>query len=817
MKVALPGSSLRSVAGVAVLIVSALFISLLTTHFMDAHPVDQDAKVTSVKEVLRGDEQGSTLEHLGESFTLRGVLTSDPQILGDAASLVALQDDSGGITVFSEDTSKIAGHFKRGDLVEVYGKLTQFKGMGEVHLGVIKLLGSQPLPPPRDALAADLNGNRYKGQLVRMAGELTVPDNFANSNQGAILRDRSGQVPVMISRRFFANSRFIDRLLQGGPVVITGIASQACDNPPFRCGYRLIPRDEEDLAFAPVPPYRAISAGIALLMLVGLLLYLVRRRRSAEQRAREMSKLTESLKESEAALRKSQERYRELFENANDMVFTLDLEGNVVSLNKAGEHITGYTREEVQDKKITGCLAPSLLGPARPMLLGEPSGEPRQEYETEIVSKDGREVALEVSSRLIYEDGKPVAVQGIARDMTNRKELEEQLRQSQKMEAIGRLAGGVAHDFNNLLTVIKGHAELLENRIERNSPLRKDIEQIQQGSDRAASLTQQLLAFSRQQVLKPRVLDLNEVMTGMAKMLPRLIGEDIELVMLPSRVAAHVKADPGQLEQVILNLAVNARDAMPRGGKLTIQIIDAELDNRYIRQHAGVESGQYVLLAVSDDGCGMDAETQKHIFDPFFTTKDLGKGTGLGLATVYGVVKQSGGFVWVYSELGKGTTFKIYLPKVEPTLDASIPVKDSGQSLRGQETVLIVEDEDAVRELTREFLQSCGYSVIEARNGAEALQIAESHPKAIELLVTDVIMPGMSGPELAQSLSRLRPEIRILYVSGYTADAVPQGILNARAPFLSKPFSRDALLQNVREILSASLATRPETKPLRAP
>jgi PAS domain S-box-containing protein len=757
-----------------------------------------------VKEVLRGDEQSARLEHLGENFTLVGVLISDPLVVGQAASLVSLQDETGGLTLFTEDTNLLAGHFKRGDLVEVQGKLAQFKGMGEIHLGTIRQLDTRALPAPREVLAADLNGNRYKGELVRMAGQLIVPADFGNANRGAVLRDRSGEIPVVISSRFFTNSRFIDRLLQGGLVVITGVAGQSCEKPPFHCGYRLMPRDPEDVAFAPVPPYRAIFIGAALVLLLMSWLYLLTRRRSAEQRAREMSKLSESLKESEAALRKSEERYRELFENANDMVFTLDLAGNLVSLNKAGERITGYSREEAQSKSVMKCVKSELLGPTKQMLFGELAGEPRRDYETEVIRKDGREVALEVSSRLIFEDGKSVAVQGIARDITNRKGLEEQLRQSQKMEAIGRLAGGVAHDFNNLLTVIKGHAEMLEDRIGPTHRAHKDIEQIQQAADRAASLTQQLLAFSRQQVLKPRVLDLNAVVTEMAKMLPRLIGEDIELLMLPSAQPGQVRADPGQLEQVILNLAVNARDAMPRGGKLTIEISEAQVDHRYVKQHADVEAGPYVLLAVSDTGCGMDAETQKHIFDPFFTTKELGKGTGLGLATVYGVVKQSGGFVWVYSEVDKGSTFKIYLPRVEQAFERVSPVKDMSQSWHGQETVLIVEDEDAVRELTREFLETRGYTVMEARNGAEALQIAASHPNPIELLVSDVIMPGMSGPELAQRLSALHPEIKVLYVSGYTADAVPPGILNLRAPFLPKPFSRQALLQNVREILEGT-------------
>ena len=392
-------------------------------------------------------------------------------------------------------------------------------------------------------------------------------------------------------------------------------------------------------------------------------------------------------------------------------------------------------------------------------------------------------------------------------------QLEEQLRQAQKMEAVGRLAGGIAHDFNNVLTIIRGYSELALAQMAPHDPHRARLQYIKDASDRAASLTRQLLAFSRRQVLESKVLDLNAIVTNLYEMLPRLIGEDLDIVSILQPALGRVKADPGQIEQVLLNLAVNARDAMPRGGKLTIETANVVLDENYARDHATVQPGPHVMLAVSDTGSGMDAATKARIFEPFFTTKEIGKGTGLGLATVYGIVKQSGGSIWVYSEPGKGTTFKIYFPRVEGELEETAPVDDRPRILRGTETVLLAEDEEMVRNLMRTILEGQGYTVLVARDATEALSFGHRHHGSIPLLVTDVVMPGMSGRELAAQLAMAHPETKVLYVSGYTDDAVVRhGVLNAGLAFLQKPFSAESFLLKVRDALDTPAKVYGRTK-----
>jgi PAS domain S-box-containing protein len=404
-------------------------------------------------------------------------------------------------------------------------------------------------------------------------------------------------------------------------------------------------------------------------------------------------------------------------------------------------------------------------------------------------------------------DGEIIGVIGVALDITDRKQLADQLRQSQKLQAVGELAGGVAHDFNNLLMVVKGHAEMLLDRLpgastDRQSPARQNVEQIQQAAERAAGLTRQLLAFSRMQVLQPRVLDLNEVVAGMIQMVSRVIGANIELAFLPGANLGRVKADPSQIEQVALNLVVNARDAMPDGGRLTIETSNVQLDRDYATEHAVVDPGPYVMLTVSDSGIGMDAATQARIFEPFFTTKSQGRGTGLGLATVYGVVKQSGGYVWVYSEVGHGTTFKVYLPMVQAPVEKTAPEKAETGHQPGTETILFVEDEQSVRELVCEYLAARGYRVLEAPDGMQALEIAAAHKGKIQLLVTDVVMPRVSGRDLAARLTAVRPDLKVLYISGYTDDSVfRHGVLEGGMAFLQKPFNLKALAAKIREIL----------------
>jgi signal transduction histidine kinase/CheY-like chemotaxis protein len=386
--------------------------------------------------------------------------------------------------------------------------------------------------------------------------------------------------------------------------------------------------------------------------------------------------------------------------------------------------------------------------------------------------------------------------------------LEQRLRQAHKMEAVGRLAGGVAHDFNNLLTIIRGHGDLLLDRGVENAAQRNNVEQIRKAANRAVTMTRQLLAFSRMQVLQPRVIDLNAVVADMGKMLPRLIGEHIEYVFVPEPGLARVKADPGQVEQVVMNVAVNARDAMPEGGKLIVQVRSVELTEEEASERSPMTPGPYVLLSVSDTGLGMDEKTKAHIFEPFFTTKEFGKGTGLGLATVYGIVKQSGGFIWVQSAPGKGTTFDIYLPKVSETI---LPKEHEGRSKslpRGSETVLVVEDEEGVRELAAEFLRTSGYSVLEAGDGVEAVEVANRFAGSIQVILTDIVMPRMNGKELVKRMKALRPAAKVIFMSGYSEYfKSPRDESLSQLPLLQKPFSMNSLVAAVKEVLAASPQT----------
>jgi len=433
--------------------------------------------------------------------------------------------------------------------------------------------------------------------------------------------------------------------------------------------------------------------------------------------------------------------------------------------------------------------------------------------EHSVVHADGATRILQVRGQAVVDQsGASIKVIGTSQDITELKHSEEalghskeQFLQSQKMEAIGQLAGGVAHDFNNLLTVITGYSNLALSKLNPVDPLCFYLEEIKKASDRAASLTCQLLAFSRRQVLQPRVLDLNAIVADLAKMLSRLIGENIKLKTVLAPELGSVKADPGQVEQVILNLAVNARDAMPQGGRLTIETHNIRLDDEYVGIHLGAAPGDYVMIAVSDTGCGMDEKTRERIFEPFFTTKEVGKGTGLGLSTVYGIVKQSGGSIWVYSEMGKGTTFKVYLPRIDEEPQEYHRGTEEREIARGTETILLVEDEEMLRRLAREVLEMKGYRVLEAANGGEAIRLCEEYRGRIHLLLTDVVMPEMSGRALADQLLQARPDLLVLYMSGYTADAiVNHGVVDEGTLLIQKPFTPGALAQMVREVLESA-------------
>jgi len=495
------------------------------------------------------------------------------------------------------------------------------------------------------------------------------------------------------------------------------------------------------------------------------------------------------------------EGFEYLMRQASDAIFILDPQGQVLEANRRAEEMLGRPSSEIHGQSWRSFVSAAEL---------EADGNLFRKLRTEgairadnlhLVRTDGRPVCVDFSASLVEVGGEHVIL-AIAHDVTQRVRLEQQLRQSQKMEAIGRLAGGVAHDFNNLLTIINGYGEILLGALRPEDPMWELVAEIRQAGMRGASLTRQLLAFSRQQVIAPQVLDLNSVVADVDKMLRRLIGEDIVLTTRMDPALGSVKADPGQIEQVLLNLAVNARDAMPKGGRLTIETANVELDANCPDARPEVRPGRYIQLAVSDTGCGMDEATKAHLFEPFFTTKGVGKGTGLGLATVYGIVKQASGCIYIYSEPGRGATFKIYLPRIEEAVPAKHAQAGVTRSSVGTETILLVEDEDAVRALTRHVLQKSGYKVLEARHGGEALRLCGRHREPIHLLLTDVVMPEMGGRELADCLISLRPEMKVLYLSGYTDDAVVRhGILTAESAFLQKPFSVETLTRKVREVL----------------
>jgi len=496
--------------------------------------------------------------------------------------------------------------------------------------------------------------------------------------------------------------------------------------------------------------------------------------------------------------------------SSNDAVVSKRLDGTITSWNQAAERLFGYSAAEAIGQPIAMVVPAECVVEEQALLARVAGGERIEHHETLRRRKDGSLVAVSISLAPILDaSGNVIGASKTGRDLSALrdaeralKDTEDQLRQAQKMEAVGRLAGGIAHDFNNLLSVILSYSDLILAELKPPDPLVADVGEVRSAAMRAAELTRQLLVFSRQQVITPKVLDLNEVVTSVDRMVARILGEDIELVSLPSAGLRHVLADRNNVEQVIMNLVVNARDAMPTGGKLTIETGNVDLDGEYAREHPGVTPGPYVMLAVTDTGVGMDRATQARVFEPFFTTKEVGRGTGLGLSTVFGIAQQSGGSVWVYSEPGKGTTFKVYFPVVDAALDASSRAV-APAALRGSETILLVEDQDQVRFVANAILKRNGYCVLVASNGAEALRLCESHEGPIQLLLTDVVMPQMSGVELAKRLLLVRSDLKVLYMSGYTDDSVVRhGVLESEMAFLQKPFNPETLTRKVREVLN---------------
>jgi PAS domain S-box-containing protein len=515
--------------------------------------------------------------------------------------------------------------------------------------------------------------------------------------------------------------------------------------------------------------------------------------------------VTERLRH-ESELRESRELYRSVVENANDLIALIDVDGYLRYASPSHEQVLGFTPDELVGMHVTEtCHSEDLQDWTGAIDEVVESG--RSTWGLRVRHKNGQWVILEGSSKAIPgPDGKPRLILSTSRDVTQQRALEEQLRGAQKMEAVGQLAGGIAHDFNNLLTAIDGYGDFALQQLPADSPVRRHVAEMKRAGERAASLTKQLLAFSRRQVLQPKVVDLNEVVGGMEEMLRRLIGEDVHLITSLAADLGRTKADPSQLEQVVMNLAVNARDAMPRGGELRIETANVELDDAFAETHVGARAGSHVALIVTDTGEGMDRETLDHVFEPFFTTKPAGQGTGLGLSTVYGIVKQTDGSIWAYSEPGRGTTFKVYLPRIWET--AAAPEEQRPRPARsGSGTILLVEDEGIVRELVAEMLDAAGYTVLAAADGPAAIELADAHAGRIDALMTDVVMPGMSGQEVAARLTEQRPGLRVLFTSGYTEDAISNhGVLRPGAAFLEKPFTAAQLGETLHALLRERLA-----------
>ena len=513
-------------------------------------------------------------------------------------------------------------------------------------------------------------------------------------------------------------------------------------------------------------------------------------------------------KRADRALRESEERYRDLFDNASDLVCMAAPDGSLLYVNKAWQEGTGYSEHEIGQMQLLDIVHPDSRNLYQAVLTRVLSGERLNHVELVLVPKAGAPITVEGNLSCTFKDGRPSVVRGIYRDITERKRVEEHLRRAERMQAAGKLAGGVAHEVNNMMTGVIGFSEFLLRSLEPDDPRREDVEEVIRAGMRAADVTRQLLAFTRQQFLRPQVIELNLVVRDMEKMLRHSLGEDKHLELRLSPEAGQIRADRGQLEQVLINLVLNARDAVSDHGRVAIETGSALWDEAYAERHGGVELplGTYAMLAVSDTGCGMDQEMQARIFEPFFTTKPVGQGTGLGLSTVYGIVKQSGGFIWVYSEPHKGSVFKVYLPRAGMALETGAVIQRAPViAQRGSETILVIEDEPVVRHLATRGLRDHGYAVIEAKNGAEALQYIREHPDQVDLVISDVVMPEMGGRELGQHLALFEPELPILYMSGYTGeDVVQRGLLDPGAPFQQKPFTPATLALKVRTMLDQS-------------
>jgi len=754
-----------------------------------------DDPLLSLPNVLsRRDE-----ESLGHRVRVRGtVMLSRPGV-----SLFIADGDHSLYAETADGTT-----YRPGDLVEVIGFPTLMQKVPALEDSECRRLGPGPPPVAAHVTPTEVLAPKYDSRLVAIdarlvqiwrsavSEELTLQagDKFFEAVLGA--HDPSGRLAALAPTSLLR---------------VTGVCILFRDDDGNPNGFKIRLQDVDAVSVLQSPSWWTAEHVLMLLVVaVGAVSAISVWAVSLRRRVRRQSLTIDREVRNKVALER---RCSDLVENANDAIFTLDLSGTLHSLNRAGELILGCDRGSVAGRDVGTLLVPEAKERLALVLRHASRGEAISGCEVDVLAADHSQVPLDVTLRVIRQAGTPIGLEGIARDITERRRAEherlalaEQLRHSQKMEAVGRLAGGIAHDFNNLLTVINGYSDFLLSDSSEDDPKRRDFEMIKDAGTRAASLTSQLLAFSRRQVLQPRVLDLNEAITTGTGILKRLIGEDVEISVVLCDRPCPIKADPGHIQQVIINLAVNARDAMPNGGSLTIETARVELRDADIQSVDEGAAGAHVMLVVSDTGVGMDEQTRAHVFEPFFTTKGMGKGTGLGLSTVYGIIKQCGGFTRLRSEPGRGTTFHIYFPAVEGDAHASTAAQGAGPDTRSREdeTILVAEDEEAVRSLVTRTLRKQGYRVLEASNGVEALAVARGCAGRIDMLLTDVVMPEMNGKILASTLETERPGIKVLFVSGYMDDAIIRhGILDSDMAFLQKPFEPAAILRKIREVIDA--------------
>ncbi len=750
-----------------------------------------DAPAVPLPAVLSGRDE----ESIGHRVHVRGVVE-----MHRPGQSVFITDGVNNLYVEALATEPL----EPGDRVDVLGFPELYQQAPALVDSVYRRIESGPPPLAASVTPEQILAPRYDSGLVSIEGRLTQLS-FAPGGPELTLQAGTRVFQAFLDARNAAGR--LAGLEENSVLRVTGVCIlfRDADGNPY--GFKLRVRQAREIELIRRPSWWTVRHAELLLLLTGVAVFAASSWVvSLRRRVRRQTDTIRREHQSKAAIER---RCYNLIENARDMICTLDLNGVLLSLNLAGEEISGYGRQEIIGHAVSRMLAPESGRRLAEVLSLASHGEEPPACEWEIIAKDGRRVLLDVSLRVIKEMTTPVAIEGIARDITERKRaeqekarLEDQLRQAQKMESVGRLAGGVAHDFNNMLGVILGHTELALQQVDPEQPLHGGLTEIRKAASRSVDLTRQLLAFARKQTIAPKVLDLNDAVAGMLTMLERLIGEDIHLVWRPGVDLWPVKVDPSQIDQILANLCVNARDAIAGVGTITIGTGNSALDDASCADVPGLEPGEYVRLIVSDDGCGMDKETAAQIFEPFFTTKSVGEGTGLGLSSVYGAVKQNDGFISVDAGSGAGTTFTIYLPRHAVTIEQPEAESAAGPAMRGHETILLVEDEPAILRMATVMLEQQGYTVLAAHSPEEAIRLAREYAGEIQLLMTDVVMPKMNGRDLARNLLSLHPHLRSLFMSGYTADIIaPHGVLDEGMCFIEKPFSLNDLAAKVRETL----------------